>query len=47
MMDEISGWESRHIDYVQAFSKAPIDSDVYIHLPARFHIYGEDKMKHI
>ena len=34
MMDEISGWESRQIDYVLAFSQARIDSDVYLHLPA-------------
>ena len=33
MMDEIAGWESRQIDYFLAFSQAPIDSDVYLHLP--------------
>ena len=33
MMAEISGWESRQIDYVLAFSQAPIDSDVYLHWP--------------
>ena len=33
IMAEISGWESRQIDYVLAFSQAPIYSDVYINLP--------------
>ena len=33
MIAEIAGWESRQIDYVLAFSQAPIDSDVYLHLP--------------
>ena len=41
--DEIVGWESRKIDYVLAFSQAPIDSDVYLHLPARCHVYGKYK----
>ena len=33
MMAEIFGWELRQIQYVLAFSQAPIDSDVYLHLP--------------
>ena len=33
MMAEISGWESRYIYYVLDFSQAPIDGDVYLHLP--------------
>ena len=33
MMAEIFGWELRQIHYVLAFSQAPIDSDVYLHLP--------------
>ena len=40
MMAEMSGWESINIDYVQDFYKAPVDSDVYLHLPAGFHVYG-------
>ena len=43
MMAEMAGWESIHIDYVLAFSQATIDSDVYLHLPAGFHVDGEDK----
>ena len=35
MMAEIAGWESRQIDYVLDFSQAPIDSDVYLHLPEK------------
>ena len=33
MMDDMAGWESRHIYYVLDFSQAPIDSDIYLHLP--------------
>ena len=33
IMDEISGWESRQMDYVIALSQAPIAGDVYLHLP--------------
>ena len=43
MMTEMAGWESRQIDYVLAFSQATIDSDVYLHLPAGFHVDGEDE----
>ena len=41
MMDKMAGRESRKIDYVIAFSRAPIDSDVYLHLPSGFHVEGE------
>ena len=37
-MAEMAGWESRKIDYVLAFSQAPIGSDVYLHLQAGFNI---------
>ena len=43
MMSDMSGWESRQIDYVLAFYQAPIVSDVYLHLPAGFHVDGKDK----
>ena len=45
MMVEIDGRESRKIDYFLDFSQAPIDSDVYLNLPAEFHVDGEDKNK--
>ena len=32
VMSEISGWESIQIIYALAFSQAPIDIDVYLHL---------------
>ena len=47
MMDEMDVWESRKIDYVIAFPQAPIDSDVYPHLPAVFHVDGKEKNIHI
>ena len=28
----MDGWKSRKIDYLLAFSRAPIDSDVYLNL---------------
>ena len=43
MIAEMAGWESRLIDFSLDFYQAPIDSDVYIHLPAGFHADGEDK----
>ena len=42
MMAEMAGWESRQIDDV-LFIKAPIDSDVYLHLTTGLHIYDKDK----
>ena len=42
MMDEMAVWKSRQINHFLAFSKSPIDSGIYLHLPARFHVYGED-----
>ena len=41
MMDEMVGWKSVQIDYVLAFSQAPIYSDVYLHLPAGFYVDGK------
>ena len=31
------------MDYVLDFSQSPIYSDVYLHLPAIFHVDGEDE----
>ena len=36
MMAKIAGEESRQIYYVLAFSEAPIDSDVCLHLPSNW-----------
>ena len=44
MMNEMTSWESRQIDYVLDSYQETIDGDVYIHLPAGFHEYCEDKM---
>ena len=43
MMAEMDGWESRQIYYVLALSQLTTGSDVYLHLPEVFHLYGEDK----
>ena len=40
LLTEMAGWHSRQIDYVLAFSQAPMDTTVYCHLPAGFHIEG-------
>ena len=47
MMAEMDVWESRKTEYVLDFTQAQTDSDVYLHLPARFNVDGEDEMKHI
>ena len=39
MMAEMARWKSINIDYVLAFSQAPIDIDSYLHLPSGFHVY--------
>ena len=41
-MAEMDGWELIKIYYVIVFSQAPIDGDVYLHLPAGFHVDVED-----
>ena len=38
LLTTLAGWDSRQIDYVLAFLQAPIDADVFCHLPAGFHI---------
>ncbi len=43
LLTELAGWHSRQIDYVLAFSQAPIDTTVYCHLPAGFHIENGEK----
>ena len=43
MMAEMAGRESIQMGHVLAFSQAPIDSDVYLHLPAEFHVDDEDE----
>ena len=42
ILTQLAGWCSRQIDYVLAFSQAPIDTDVYCYLPAGFHVKGGD-----
>ena len=43
MMADMDVRESRNIDYVLVSSQSPIHSDVYLHLPAVFHVDGEDE----
>ena len=43
MMAEMPGWESRKNNYGLDFYQSPIDSDVYLHLPAVFHVDDEDE----
>ena len=43
ILTHLAGWYSRQIDYVLAFSQAPIDSEVFCHLPAGSHITGGDE----
>jgi hypothetical protein len=32
----ITGMQSRQIDYIQAYTQAPVDCDIYMHIPAQF-----------
>jgi hypothetical protein len=32
----ITGMQSRQIDYIQAYTQAPVDCEIYIHIPAQF-----------
>ena len=43
LLTELAGWHSRQIDYVLAFSQTPIDTTVYCHLPAGFHVENGDR----
>ena len=47
MLSEQAGWYSRQIDYVLAFSQAPIDCDVFCHLPSGFHIEGNNRDEYV
>ena len=47
LLTTLAGWYSRQIDYVLAFSQAPIDADVFCHLPAGFHINGGDNDEYV
>jgi len=32
----ITGMQSRQIDYIQAYTQAPVDCEIYMHIPAQF-----------
>jgi len=32
----ITGLQSRQIDYIQAYTQAPVDCEIYMHIPAQF-----------
>ena len=36
----LTGLASRQIDYVQAYTQAPLDCDLYMHVPAGFHVHN-------
>jgi hypothetical protein len=40
----ITGMKSRQIDYIQAYTQAPIDCEIYMHIPAQF-IVENDTLK--
>jgi len=36
----ITGMKSRQIDYIQAYTQAPVDCEVYMHIPAQFIVHN-------
>ena len=42
----IEGWETKQIDYVQAFPQAPAEKDLYLKVPSGFEVEGGDKNKY-
>ena len=38
---ELEGWKTMQVDYVQVFTQTPIEKDLYLKVPAVFHVeYG-------
>ena len=46
-LTQLAGWCSCQIDYILAFSQAPIDTDIYCYLPTGFHIKGGDNSEFV
>ena len=38
ILHQMKGWDCRHLDYVLAFNQAPTDTNVYLKVPAGFHV---------
>jgi Reverse transcriptase (RNA-dependent DNA polymerase) len=39
----LSGWTTRQLDFVLAFPQSPVETDLYMEIPAGFHINGSRK----
>jgi Reverse transcriptase (RNA-dependent DNA polymerase)/GAG-pre-integrase domain len=42
-MAAINGWETRQLDFVLAYPQAPVETDLYMEIPAGFSVKGGDK----
>ena len=42
ILHQVNNWKCRHLDYVLAFTQAPTDTDVFLRIPAGFHVENED-----
>ena len=41
------GWCTKQIDYVLAFPQAPVEKEIYMHVPKGFEIPGDDTSKYV
>lgn len=39
----LHGWKTRQLDFVLAFPQAPVETDLYMEVPAGFHVNGDRK----
>ena len=42
ILHQVNNWKCYHLDYVLAFTQAPTDTDVYLRIPAGFHVEDKD-----
>ena len=42
ILHQVNNWKCCHLDYVLAFTQALTDTDVYLRIPAGFHIEDKD-----
>jgi Reverse transcriptase (RNA-dependent DNA polymerase)/GAG-pre-integrase domain len=46
-MAAVNGWETRQLDFVLAYPQAPVETDLYMEIPAGFAIKGSNNKKHV
>jgi len=41
-LSAVHGWHTKQIDYVLAYTQAPVEKELYMHIPKGFDIEGHD-----